>query len=82
MKYQNILFETQDNIAEIKLNRPKLLNSFNYEMADEFLDALKKCNKDIIVQQFVSAYLQWESMLVQSRCPHTRRIHADQHQQG
>ena len=35
MKYQNILSKTQDNIAEIKLNRPKLLNSFNYEMADE-----------------------------------------------
>jgi len=46
MKYQNILFETQDNIAEIKLNRPQLLNSFNYEMADEFLDALKKCAKN------------------------------------
>ena len=45
MKYQNILFETQDNIAEIKLNRPQLLNSFNYEMADEFLDALKKCDE-------------------------------------
>ena len=46
MKYQNILFETQENIAEIKLNRPQLLNSFNYEMADEFLDALKKCGKN------------------------------------
>lgn len=53
MKYQNILFETQDNIAEIKLNRPQLLNSFNYEMADEFLDALKKCNKDINVRAIV-----------------------------
>lgn len=46
MKYQNILFKTQDNIAEIKLNRPQLLNSFNYEMADEFLDALMKCDKN------------------------------------
>ena len=46
MKYQNILFETQDNIAEIKLNRPQLLNSFNYEMADEFLDVLRKCDKN------------------------------------
>ena len=45
MKYQNILFETQDNIAEIKLNRPQLLNSFNYEMANEFLDALKNVSK-------------------------------------
>ena len=50
MKYQNILFETQDNIAEIKLNRPQLLNSFNYEMADEFLDALKKCDKIILLE--------------------------------
>ena len=46
MKYQNILFKTQDNIAEIKLNRPQLLNSFNYEMADEFLDTLKKCDEN------------------------------------
>jgi 2-(1,2-epoxy-1,2-dihydrophenyl)acetyl-CoA isomerase len=46
MKYQNILFKTQDNIAEIKLNRPKLLNSFNYEMADEFLNVLKKCDEN------------------------------------
>ena len=42
MEYQNILFETQENIEEIKLNRPELLNSFNYQMADEFLDAFEK----------------------------------------
>ena len=53
MKYQNILFETQDNIAEIKLNRPQLLNSFNYEMADEFLDALGKCDKSKKIRAIV-----------------------------
>ena len=53
MKYKNILFETQDNIAEIKLNRPQLLNSFNYEMADEFLDALKKCDKNKKIRTIV-----------------------------
>lgn len=53
MKYQNILFETQDNIAEIKLNRPQLLNSFNYEMANEFLDALKKCDKNKKVRAII-----------------------------
>ena len=53
MKYQNILSKTQDNIAEIKLNRPKLLNSFNYEMADEFLDALKKCDKNKKIRAIV-----------------------------
>ena len=46
MNYKNILFEISDSIAEIKLNRSELLNSFNYEMADEFLDALKKCDKN------------------------------------
>ena len=53
MKYKNILFETQDNIAEIKLNRPQLLNSFNYEMADEFLYALKKCDKNKKIRTIV-----------------------------
>jgi 2-(1,2-epoxy-1,2-dihydrophenyl)acetyl-CoA isomerase len=49
MIYHNILHKIVDNIAEIKLNRPDVLNSFNYEMADEFLDVLKKCktNKNI-----------------------------------
>ena len=40
MNYKNILFQISDSVAEIKLNRSELLNSFNYEMADEFLDAL------------------------------------------
>ena len=53
MNYKNILFQISDSIAEIKLNRSELLNSFNYEMADEFLDALKKCNKDINVRAIV-----------------------------
>ena len=53
MEYQNILFETQGNIAEIKLNRPELLNSFNYQMADEFLDAFEKCDKNNNIRAIV-----------------------------
>ncbi len=46
MKYHNILFKTVNQIAEIKLNRPDVLNSFNFQMADEVLHALEKCNND------------------------------------
>ena len=44
MKYKNILFKNKENTAIIHLNRPEVLNSFNYEMADEMLDVLKKCD--------------------------------------
>jgi 2-(1,2-epoxy-1,2-dihydrophenyl)acetyl-CoA isomerase len=53
MNYKNILFQISDSVAEIKLNRSELLNSFNYEMADEFLNALNKCNEDINVRAIV-----------------------------
>ena len=46
MKYLNILHQTVNKIAEIKLNRPNVLNSFNFQMADEVLHALEKCNSD------------------------------------
>ena len=46
MKYHNILHNTVNQIAEIKLNRPDVLNSFNFQMADEVLHALEKCNND------------------------------------
>ena len=49
MELENIIFKIEDNTAIIHLNRPALLNSFNYEMADDFLNALDFCknNKEI-----------------------------------
>ena len=44
MKYYNILYNSIDSIVEIKLNRPEVLNSFNFQMADEVLHALDRCN--------------------------------------
>ena len=41
MKYLNILHQTVNKIAEIELNRPNVLNSFNFQMADEVLHALE-----------------------------------------
>lgn len=41
--YENIKFEIKDNVGIITLNREKVLNSFNFEMADDVIDALHKC---------------------------------------
>jgi len=45
MDYKNILFEMIENTAVIHLNRPDVLNSFNYEMADDLLHALNYCKE-------------------------------------
>ena len=46
MKYHNILTKQLIKVAEIKLNRPDVLNSFNFQMADEVLHALEKSQND------------------------------------
>lgn len=46
MNYESLLFEIQDKVAVIQLNRPDKLNSFNKIMATELQDALDRCGKD------------------------------------
>lgn len=46
--YDNIKFEIKDSVAIITLNREKVLNSFNFEMADDVIDALNKCKDPTI----------------------------------
>ncbi|MCT4581040.1 MAG: enoyl-CoA hydratase-related protein [Flavobacteriales bacterium] len=46
--YENIKFEIKDSVAVITLNREKVLNSFNFEMADDVIDALNKCKDEAI----------------------------------
>lgn len=41
-----ILFEVQDKVAVIKLNRPEVFNSFNREMALAFQEKLDECEND------------------------------------
>ena len=41
-----ILFELQENVAIIKLNRPSVFNSFNREMALMLQEKLKACEQD------------------------------------
>lgn len=51
MGYTHIRFSVQNSVAEITLNRPNVLNSFNREMALELQEALDVCrdNKEIRV---------------------------------
>jgi len=46
MKYKNIIFKIDEHVGVISMNRPDVLNSFNYEMADELLDSLETCNNN------------------------------------
>ena len=43
MELENIIFKIEENTAIIHLNRPEVLNSFNYDMADDLLNALDFC---------------------------------------
>ncbi len=46
MPYENILFEIQNGIARLTLNRPDKLNSFNIAMHGEVRDALERTLND------------------------------------
>ena len=41
MAYNTILFETNDNIATITINRPKSLNALNTEVLNEIFQAVE-----------------------------------------
>ncbi|MEL0455190.1 enoyl-CoA hydratase-related protein [Flavobacteriaceae bacterium SZ-1-7] len=46
MSYNNILFESDNGITTITINRPKKLNALNKETINELHDAFDKANKD------------------------------------
>lgn len=46
MSYEQILLETQGNVAVITLNRPARLNAWTYQMSHELTDAITRCNQD------------------------------------
>lgn len=51
--YQTILFDHQQGVATITLNRPDRYNAFTPEMLGELHDALKRCGKDPAVRVIV-----------------------------
>ena len=46
MAYKNILYETDDRIARITLNRPEKLNALSHDLLEEYADALAEAEDD------------------------------------
>ena len=46
MDYATILYEADEHVATITINRPDALNSFNQQMCDEFEDVWKRIRED------------------------------------
>ncbi len=51
--YNTVLFSVEGGVCSITLNRPDVFNSFNEELSAEFIDALKKANKEAEVRVVV-----------------------------
>lgn len=51
--YTNIEFEINEGVATIKLNRTNVLNSFNFEMADDVIDALQFCQSESSIRAII-----------------------------
>lgn len=53
MNYNTLLYELAAGVLTITFNRPERYNAFNSEMSMEFIDALKKAEKDSTVRVIV-----------------------------
>ena len=53
MTFETILYEVEDGILTITLNRPDRLNAFNNEMRDEVIAALDLADADDAVKAII-----------------------------
>lgn len=53
MSYETILYDVEDNILTITLNRPEKLNAFNETMMNEMIDAFDKADADDDVKAII-----------------------------
>ncbi|MGB2199686.1 MAG: enoyl-CoA hydratase-related protein, partial [Luminiphilus sp.] len=53
MSFETILYEVEDGILTITLNRPDRLNAFNNEMRDEVIEALNMADADDDVKAII-----------------------------
>ena len=53
MDYSTILYDLEDNVLLITLNRPEILNAFNRDMMAEIIDALDKADADDNVRAII-----------------------------
>jgi 2-(1,2-epoxy-1,2-dihydrophenyl)acetyl-CoA isomerase len=50
MRFENLIFEVRGGLAHLTLNRPKAANSFNLDLAREFLETATICAKDSAIR--------------------------------
>ena len=50
MSFENLTFEVRDGLARLTLNRPKAANSFNLNLAREFLETATICAEDSAIR--------------------------------
>jgi 2-(1,2-epoxy-1,2-dihydrophenyl)acetyl-CoA isomerase len=53
MPYETILFDVQDGVATITLNRPDKYNALTLQMYSDILDVLKQCERDKAVRAVI-----------------------------
>jgi len=53
MGYETIIFQAEGAVGTITLNRPESLNAFNFQMGEDFNDALHKCSHDSTIRAVV-----------------------------
>ena len=53
MNYEQILYEVDDNVLVITLNRPEKLNAFTPHMRQELIDALDKADADDAIKAII-----------------------------
>ncbi|MBT4160792.1 MAG: crotonase/enoyl-CoA hydratase family protein [Gammaproteobacteria bacterium] len=53
MNYETIIYDVEDGILTLTLNRPDKLNAFNAEMLQEMIDALDKADADDNVKAII-----------------------------
>ena len=53
MFYNTILYQIENNILTITLNRPEHMNAFTVEMANELIDAVNRASEDDDVRAIV-----------------------------
>lgn len=53
MDYETIIYDVEDNILTLTLNRPDKLNAFNVDMMNEMIDAFDKADADDDVKAII-----------------------------
>lgn len=53
MSYQYIVYKQKESFVTITLNRPEALNAINYQMGDEFYNAIETIEKDDLVRSVI-----------------------------